>query len=168
MNGGFMNAVQRRVLRFETVAEAIAEAEQLVRAEQAGRLRSAGTWSLGKTLGHLATWARYAHEGYPPALRPPWVVRVILRMMKGKIIREGLRPGVRLRGIPGGTTGLEEMSSQEGLDQFRAAMERLERERPPAENPVFGPMTHAQWIGLNLRHAELHLGFLDPGSDSGV
>ena len=45
------------------------------------------------------------------------------------------------------------------------AIVRLLRDNDPAKpNPVFGPLTHEQWIQLNLRHAELHLGFLVPQS----
>ena len=45
------------------------------------------------------------------------------------------------------------------FSRFRAAMDRLRTTAPAAPNPVFGRLTHEQWIQLNLRHAELHLGF---------
>ena len=153
---------QRRTLRFETIDAALAEADRLVTAEREGRLAQAGKWPLGQTLGHLATWAEFALDGYPANVQAPWLVRAIARMLRNRIITQGMRPGMKLGRLPGGTVGLEPMSSDDGLRRFRAAMERLRTTAPTIPNPVFGPLTHEQWIQLNLRHAELHLGFQVP------
>lgn len=151
----------RRALRFERIDDALEEAERLLRAEREGRLRPGGNWTLGQALGHLATWANFALDGYPPEIRPPWPVRAVLRLVRGRIIEGGMTPGMRLRGVPGGTVGTEVMSVDDGMVRFRAAFERLGSTAPTIVNPVFGRLTHAQWIALNLRHAELHLGFFD-------
>lgn len=155
---------QRRHLRFETIDDALAEAERLVAAERAGRLDRAGNWSLGQALGHLATWTHFAFDGYPSAVRAPLPVRVVLRLMRGRILAKGMPSGVRIRGIPEGTVGLDALDAGEGLARFRAAMERLRSTAPQIDNPAFGRLTHGQWVQLNLRHAELHLGHLVPRS----
>jgi hypothetical protein len=153
---------QRRTLRFNSIDEAIAEAERLVASEREGRLTCVGNWQLGKALGHVATWAGFAFDGYPPEVRAPLPVRLILRLMRGTILNKGMMPGVRVGKIPEGTVGLEPLDADEGLRRFRAAMERLRASAPTSVNPVFGPLTHEQWIALNLRHAELHLSFQCP------
>jgi hypothetical protein len=153
---------QRRTLRFNTVDDALAETIRLAAAEREGRLAQAGTWSLGQTLGHLATWANFPFDGYPPAVRPPLPIRLIARLLRNRIINKGMLPGMKLRGIPGGTLGLDPLPTDEGLTRFTDAFERLRRTSPTIVNPVFGPLTHEQWVQLNLRHAELHLGFLAP------
>ena len=150
---------QRRRLRFETIDDALAEAERLAAAEREGRLSRAGNWTLGQTLGHLAVWANFAFDGYPPQVRAPLPVRLVLRLMRNRMLRQGMPAGVRIRNIPDGTVGLDDLPADEGLSRFRAAMERLRRTPPTIPNPIFGPLTHEQWIQLNLRHAELHLGF---------
>ena len=49
----------------------------------------------------------------------------------------------------------------EGAEQLRKAMLRLQsNELARYDSPAFGVMSHAERIELNLRHAELHLGFL--------
>jgi hypothetical protein len=48
------------------------------------------------------------------------------------------------------------------LPRFRRAMERLKTESPTAPSPLFGLLTREEAVALNLRHAELHLGFLAP------
>src|SRR5437660_4033975 len=53
----------RRLLRFETFADAIRDVELLADAERAGTLRAAGNWSLGQAVGHVATWARFPLDG---------------------------------------------------------------------------------------------------------
>ena len=70
-----------------------------------------------------------------------------------------MMPGMRIGKLPGGTVGLDVLPAEEGLSRYRAAMERLRSTAPTIPNPVFGPLTHDQWIQLNLRHSELHLGF---------
>jgi hypothetical protein len=155
-------AQQSRRLRFETIDEALAEADRLISAEREGRLDRTGNWPLGQTLGHLATWASFALDGYPPEIRAPLPVRLILRMMRGGILRKGMMAGVKIGTIPGGTVGLDVLEAEEALRRFRAAIERLRATAPSIPNPVFGRLSHEQWIQLNLRHAELHLGFQVP------
>src|SRR5437763_1926645 len=81
---------QRRRLRFDTLDAALAEAERLAAAERDGRLGRAGNWTLGQTLGHLAMWAAFALDGYPPEVHPPLPVRLIARMMRNRVINKGM------------------------------------------------------------------------------
>lgn len=153
----------RRPVRFSELAAALADAERCVIAEQSGRLRRSGNWSVGKTLGHLAYWIDGAFDGYEN--RPPWILRVIGPWFKNRVIRprEGLpKGGMRLPGVVGGTYGVQEYAPQEGLRRFDAAVRRLQSRCPEKPNPVFGRMTHDEWQALHCRHAELHLSFLHP------
>ena len=162
--GGVQTAtsVQRRTLRFETLDAAIAEAERLATVERQGKLRRAGNWPLGQTLGHLATWAAFALDGYPPEVHPPFPIRLVGRMMRNRILTKGMMAGIKVGRIPGGTLGLEPMDAEEGLRRLREIYARLQATRPAIANPVFGELSHGQWIQLNLRHAELHLGYQVP------
>jgi len=152
----------RRVLRFNSVNDALGEAQRLVAADQQGRLGRVGNWTLGQTLGHLATWASFAFNGYPPEVCPPAPIRLVLRMLRNRVLTKGMPAGMKVGRVPGGTVGTEVVPTDEGMARFCAAMERLRQESPPIDNPVFGKLTHEQWIQLNLRHAELHLGFQVP------
>jgi hypothetical protein len=73
-----------------------------------------------------------------------------------------MRAGVRIPGVTGGTLAIDPMSLDEGLDRMRRVMERLKAEAPTSLHPLFGPLTHAEWIAMHCRHAEMHLGFLVP------
>jgi hypothetical protein len=150
----------RRILRFESIDAMMAEVDRLVAAERAGRLRRLGNWSLGQTLGHLATWAEYGYTGSP--LKVPFLIRWFLRLRKRQFLYGPMRAGVKIPGVEGGTLATEPLSLDEGLGRLQRVMARLKSEAPTAPNPIFGPLQHAEGIALNLRHAELHLGFLAP------
>jgi hypothetical protein len=156
----------RRNLRFSSVDDALAEAMRLAATEQEGTLSTAGKWSLGQALGHLATWANFALDGYPASVHPPMIVRLIARLLKNRVINKGMPPGMKIGRVPGGTLGTEQIPTELGLSRFGEAMERLRRTAPSEPNPACGPLTHDQWIQLNLRHAELHLGFFVPRSET--
>jgi Protein of unknown function (DUF1569) len=150
----------RRVLRFETIDQMMADVDRLVEAERAGRLRRLGNWTLGQVLGHLAVWAEYGYTGSP--LKVPFFIRWILRLRKRKFLYGPMRAGVKIPGVEGGTLATEPMPLEEALGRLRRVMERLKTEAPAAPNPIFGPLQHEESVALNLRHAELHLGFLIP------
>lgn len=147
-----------RSLRFETADEMMKDVERLVAAERGGTLTRFGNWTLGQALGHLAAWVDYAFDGYPMK-RPPWIIRAIIRLSKNKYVHKRMPRGVKIPGIEGGTKATEVLPTEEGLARFERAWARLKKSTPTQESPIFGELTHAEWIGLNLRHAELHLGY---------
>jgi hypothetical protein len=150
----------RRVLRFESLDQVLADVERLSEAERAGRLRRLGNWMTGQTIGHLADWAEYSYTGVQ--LKVPFFIRWILRLRKRKFLYGPMRAGVRIPGVEGGTLATEPLSLDEGLARFRRVLERLKSEAPTALSPIFGRLTHRESIAANLRHAELHLEFLVP------
>ena len=74
----------RRMLRFESIDQVMSEVDRLVEADSAGRLRQLGNWTLGQTLGHLATWTEYGYTGFP--LKVPFFIRWVLRLRKRKFL----------------------------------------------------------------------------------
>jgi len=148
----------RRSLRFERIDDALADAEAMATAEREGRLRRVGNWTLGQILGHLATWVAYAYDGVP--VTPPLLIRWIMRPMKKRFLYKGMPAGVHIPKTPGGTSGTDVLPLEEGLNRYRAACARLKAEAPQRRHPIFGQMTHAEWIAGQLRHGELHLSFV--------
>lgn len=158
-----MTDPQHRKLRFSTLDDLRKELETLERAHRAGQLRTTGNWTPGQNLSHLASFIRYAYDGYPPLLQhPPLMLRLIARLLRGVFLSSPLPRGVKIPGVPGGTVGVEDVSFEDGLAMFEREIERLARIAPTRANPLLGNLTHDQWIRLHLRHAELHLGYLQP------
>ena len=150
----------RRILRFDSLDQVLEEVDRLAAAERAGRLKRLGNWTLGQVLGHLATWAEFAYTGVP--LKPPFFIRWILRLRKQKFLYKPMPAGVRIPRVAGGTLATDPVPLDEALGRYRRVLERLKSEPPTAPSPIFGPLTHEESIALNLRHAELHLGFFVP------
>jgi hypothetical protein len=152
----------RRRVRFDRIEDALRDSESLLAAEQGGKLRATGNWTLGQALGHIAFWARAPFDGYPPMRRMPLALRLVMPLFKNRVLNRGLPAGSRIPNANGGTFGIEPMDAGQGLAELRAAFERLVHDCPQAPNPLFGRMTHDEWTKLNLRHAELHLSFFHP------
>jgi len=165
--GAFMidtRKAEHRKLRFNSLAEVRAEVERIAAADRAEKLRRTGNWAAGQAMSHVASWMSYPFEGYPKELgAPPGLIKWILKRRKNKYITQGLPVGVKIPRVSGGTVGTEDVPTDEGARRLIAACDRMEREAPTAPNPIFGPLTHEEWKNLNMRHAELHLGFLHPG-----
>jgi hypothetical protein len=154
------NPAERRKLWFDSIDELYDELEQIKTAEADGRLRTLGSWTPGQILSHLAAWVEYAYEGFP--MKPaPWLIRVFLRWQLKKYLRGGMPSGVRIPKVEGGTTGADDLPFDEAAGRLRVALERLQSDEPARyDSPAFGALSHEQRIQLNLRHAELHLSFL--------
>jgi hypothetical protein len=144
-------------LRFEKLADVLAEMDRLVAAERDGRLFTTGQWELGQCLNHLSVWVKYSFEGAP--VKPNFVVRLVAKLVKNRVLNKGMPRGMKMPGVKGGTLGYELMPTPAGVEQMRTWFAKLDRECPTVPNPLFGMMTHEQWKKLHLRHAELHFGF---------
>lgn len=150
----------RRQLRFNSIDEAVAEANRLAEAERQGRLTQMGNWALGQAMGHIAGWIEFGYEGFP--IGAPWLIRLIVWLQKKKFLYGPMRAGVKIPGVSGGTLATEPMSVEEGLGRLTAAFQRLKAEPQKYPSPVLGQLTHEESSALNLRHAELHLSFFTP------
>ncbi|MCE2793240.1 MAG: DUF1569 domain-containing protein [Planctomycetota bacterium] len=150
----------RRVLHWDSLEQIGNELDRIEVADRKGELAAVGHWTPGQILTHLAAWIEYGYTGYPID-RPNLILRWLLRWMLPGFLSKGMRPGVRIPGIKAGTVGQEEVSTATGLQRYRAALKRLESGEPCTyDSPAFGPMSMADRVRLNIRHAELHLSFL--------
>jgi hypothetical protein len=146
----------RRQLHFDTLADNLSEVERL----NQGQINTLGNWSGGQILKHLATVMNGSIDGAP--MRFAWPLRVLGRMLKGRILRSGMTPGFQLKRQAAEVLVPPATSWEEGLAIFRQAIKRLQTETKREPSPFLGPMTREEWDQLHCRHAELHLSFLVP------
>ena len=146
---------KRRSLHFETSDDAW---------EDIRRLRDAdivviGAWSAGKIVQHLADTINYSIDGFPEhvmkGIGPPLHPRIADRMLK-----KGVRAGIQL------PDAFEVLLPDEGIDldlamdNFQAALARMQTERMESRSPLLGEMNHERWLQGHCRHAELQLSFI--------
>ncbi len=149
----------RRELRFEKIDDILADA----RAVTAGPHHATGNHSPAEIIHHVAYFIDKPVTGF--GFTAPLVMRLFGRALRlmGRAtapIAPGLNPpravAQRFWPEPGVT-----------LDDAMAYLARsVDAAREPGRmrhpSPLFGRLSHEQWIALNCRHAELHLSFIHP------
>ena len=113
----------RRELHFATLAEVQAEAERLASI----RVRQLGNWPLGYSLAHLAGAMKMSLDGAD--FKAPFYIRWFAPLIKKGLLRGPMKPGFQLpRQATEQLMPRGEVSTQDGLDQLRTQIERLNRE----------------------------------------
>ncbi len=150
---------ERRILSLPTVDQCVAELDRIAAAARAGALEVTGNWTAGQIMAHLAAWIEYGYDGYP-IKAPPFFMRWISKLVMKRMIRKGIPAGFKIPGVPDGTTGQEDMELHAGIARYKMALARMQNEPAVHFSPAFGKVSEALREKMNLRHAELHLGFV--------
>ncbi len=152
-------ATGRRELRFESMEDVLADVERILCSRSVASL---GNWSPGQAMQHVARLISFSLDGFP--YRAPLWMRLVGPLFKGLALSERPMPA----GIPfkGGAEALDpdpNVPLEEGAEQLREQATRvIHGERMEQPSPVFGRMTHEDWLRFHTRHATLHLSFLLP------
>jgi len=153
--------LNRRQLHFASPQDILDDAERL----DPAATKALGNWSGGQIFSHVAIVMNDSIDG--TALRFSWVLRMLGRLLKKRILSKGMSPGFQLKGpavailVPPAATSWET-----GLKNLRQAIIRLQTENKREPSPFLGPMSREEWDQLHCRHAELHFSFLSPQSES--
>lgn len=157
----------RRLLRFNSIAEIHADLVTIESARFAGTLRHVGHWPAGPLLEHLGHAAACSFDGFDGFTFPLWL-RMFAPLVKTWMLRRPFPTGFKLNKSSESKAWKPGIGFQEGLAYYRTQLARVETS-PGVPNPAmtqrhpsFGLMTPAEWVLYQLRHAELHLGFLRP------
>ena len=150
------SATQRRELHFDSLDEVLAEAERLAAANE---VATHGNWSLGQILMHLARAVDLSIDGAD--FKVPFFVRLIGPLMKRRIMKKmpsgfKLSPAAAKKLAPADAT-----TTENGLAALRRAIERLSETDERKPHVVFGATTREEWNQIHLRHAEMHMSFVD-------
>lgn len=152
------HVVDRRVVRYDTLQDLLADAEQLA----AGPVRTLGNHSFGQILRHLALTMNGSIDDAFSSIRFPWWIRFLARMRRKAIFAGGLRPGIRLPSDADVYAWPKEKELTAMLEDLRKAVSRLENETKRGSHPAFGKLTVNEWNQFHLRHSELHMSFVVP------
>lgn len=152
------NVTGRRALHFNSLEEALADAESLA----SGSWRQLGNWSLGQIAGHLAISLDNTVDNRE--FKAPWFVRLMMPFMKNSFITKPMSPGFKM---PDGMKPLfmppDDISTDDGVAALRTAVARfVSVPSLPDRSATLGKMTRDQWNQFHCRHAEMHLSFIVP------
>ncbi len=153
---------RRRLVSYASLADLSKDLDKIESAERAGTLRHLGNHAPGSIFFHLSLPMKGSFDGIPQ--RAPFVARCIGRLLKKRILAHPFKPGLKLKKPLDNTLWNETISFDEGLGLLRAQIRRAAAAgaAPNASHPFFGAMSTADWQVYYLRHAELHLSFLQP------
>ncbi len=147
----------RRRLHFTRMSDILADVDAL----DGPDLRTTGNWTPAQDVAHVATIIRRSLDGFD-GLKAPLAVRLLVRLVRNKALREPFKPGIQLPEkfrkvfVPDAAT-----TWQDATSAMRHEIGRIENgERMTVPSPVFGALSHEQWVQLHCRHAELHLSFI--------
>ena len=154
----------RRDVELSSLEDLQREIDAIVSADRDGSLRALGNWSAGQNLQHIGRFFEFALDGFPFEVSRS--LRLLGRLMRNRALNA--RPPAGLR-FPANARALapdDNVPTEEGAAYLRAQLDRIGAgERMTAPSPLLGPLEHDEWVRLQLNHAELHLSFLDPGSN---
>jgi hypothetical protein len=145
----------RRALRFSSYQEMIDCARGLSEVPT----RQLGNWSLGQICQHLAVAIDASIDGAP--FKPAMWLRVFGPLVKKRYLTRPMHSGFQL---PANATALipGETSTADGIAALEKSIGRLAETSVRKPHAVFGKLTRDEWDQLQLRHAEMHLGFIVP------
>jgi hypothetical protein len=147
----------RRKVCYQNFDEFLADAERL--AERP--VQELGNWTLAQIFDHLARSMSVSVDGTPE--RFPWALRIALRLGRKRIIGRPMKPGYQ---VPENVAALlrpeTEPCLRESLWKLRSAAARFQTASEFPPHPAFGRLTRDEYRTLALRHAEVHLSFVEP------
>ncbi len=161
-------SANRRSLRFESLDEVVADIDAIEASIKAGTLSSSGNWSAGEVCDHLRKFFEFAIDGFPSKAPAPmrWIARLILKK-RATSSDEPFPAGFKL---PKSASALFPTPGLDDATSINALRTQIGRVQSGAEftqpSPLLGPLTHDEWMVMQLKHFSLHLSFLHPGGAS--
>ncbi len=148
----------RRTVSYDTYNDLLADARQLAE----GNVHTLGNWTLGQILWHLGVGVDSTIDGAPFPVPAP--VRLIGRtFFKSRFLNKTLKPGFKFPAAA--RAKLEpppDVTIEEGLAALQRAVERTKSESHRAPHPLLGDLTPREHEKFQLRHAEMHMSFVQP------
>jgi hypothetical protein len=153
---------RRRLVSYASLDDVGRDLDRIEAAHRAGTLKRLGNHEAGPVCQHLAMAMQRSFDGFPIRANP--LLRMLGRAMKKRELARQFRPGFKLGAAAEQFAWSDATTFDEGMGNLRTQLARARAAgaAPAGAHPFFGPMTPAEWQVYYLRHAELHLSFLQP------
>lgn len=127
--------------------------------DRRGEVQSTGNWTAAQNVEHVARFIDISVDGTD--LKASLILRLLGPMVKKSVLAKPMKPGFKLpsklaaRFVPPA-----DVTWEDAVNHLRTIIGRAQKERMSGRSPVFGQLTHEEWVQLHCRHAELHFSFL--------
>jgi hypothetical protein len=147
----------RRELSFSTMDDLLADVEGL-----GAEPMAAGNWTPGQVVEHVTILIESSLDGF--TFKAPLPLRIFARLARGRFLSKTLPAGVKLPANASALMPSDDVTWDDAVARLRRATERIRGgDRMTHPSPLFGALSHEQWVDLHCRHAEMHLSFLRAG-----
>lgn len=146
----------RRTLSFQSLDDILSDAETLASHPP---IRTTGNWTAAQIIQHIATFIDWSIDGFP--FTAPLPLRVF-----GRMIRKGAQRKPAPRGLKAPKGIMDHVvpadyALDDAMRSLRAAVMRVRAgKRMDKPSPLFGKLSHDEWMRIHCRHAEMHFGFM--------
>jgi len=153
----------RRQLRFASLDDILADAEA-VTAGGAVTPAVTGNWTAAQNIHHVAFTVRISSRGAD--FRIPLPIRMVGRALKfvgvhTRPIKPGVNPPAK---IAAAFAPPPDISIADAWQKLRDEITYAKEHGMTHPSPLFGKLSHDDWIKAHCRHAELHFGFIRPAA----
>ncbi len=152
-----MTKPERRELEFASLDEVLEDIESLA----ANETRTTGNHSFAEIIRHLAiTNEMVTGKFVPPKL--PLFMRLAMPFIRNRILSGPVNPGFKLPNHMEEFFWLNEVTSvDDAITRFRSSIELVREKGLLPFHPIFGKSSNEQTSALLLKHAAMHLSFVD-------
>lgn len=153
----------RRTIRFASPREILADLEAIAQWHRDGSLHASGNWDAGAIFRHLALPIERSMDGFE-VITVPFLRRLLGRtLLRPMVLRlPEFKPGIKLDRRTEAAI-FQPTDFDKGFSHLTSQLHRWIGGTPMTHpHPMFGPMNTEQWSFFHLRHAALHLSFLQP------
>ncbi len=154
-----VKTAQRRPLHFDTLDDILADATAVT----SGAHHVTGNWTAAQNIWHVAHTVGMSNRGFD--FKVPLVMKLLGRTLKllglhTKPIKPGIKPPGR---VAAAFAPPPDVSLEMAVAKLRDEITHAKAHGMHHPSPLFGKLSHAQWIQTHCRHAELHHSFIHPG-----
>jgi len=112
-------------------------------------------------ISHVAVTIQNSVEGFRVSV--PLPMRVLGRLIRGRMLKKGMPTGIKIpKSFQKDFVPPADLSFDDAMNQLSTYIAAANQKGMHMASPLFGKLTHDQWVQLHCRHAELHFSFLSP------
>ncbi len=145
---------ERRTVAFSSMKDILNDVSYL---DSGDPPRVTGNWTPAQIVQHVGMLIAFSIDGFPG--RAPLPFAILGRLIKKKAMARPVRPGLPTFEF---MKPDDHVSWDEAVDILGRTIARLDGERMTAKSPMFGRLSHEEWVRLHCRHAEMHFSFMHP------
>lgn len=156
-----VKTADRRSLHFDTLEEVLSDAETITDGGHTDP-PTTGNWNAAQIIYHIAQTIHMANHG--GSFTVPFPVKLMGRTLKlFGVHRKPIKPGINPPGkVAAAFAAPDGVTLDQAMDKLRTEVATANQHEMSHPSPLFGKLSHNDWVHANCRHAELHFGFIKP------